>query len=138
MLVVLEAVSESDFADWVVRKKRELAEAAAGADRDWTMAELMERGQRVYTSTCITCHQANGQGLPPTFPALTGSAVTTGPLQEHLNVVLNGRPGTTMQAFGQQLNTVDLASVIIFERNAPGSSVGDMVQPLEVKAAFGN
>ena len=25
MLVVLEAVSESDFADWVVRKKRELA-----------------------------------------------------------------------------------------------------------------
>ena len=102
------------------------------------MAELMERGQRVYTSTCITCHQANGQGLPPTFPALTGSAVTTGPLQEHLNVVLNGRPGTTMQAFGQQLNTVDLASVIIFERNAPGNSVGDMAQPLEVKAAFGN
>ena len=138
MPVVLEAVSETEFTEWVAKKKRELAEAAAGADREWTMAELMERGQRVYASTCVVCHQANGQGLPPAFPALTGSVVTTGLMQEHLNVVLNGRPGTTMQAFGQQLNTVDLAAVITYERNALGNSVGDMVQPLEIKAALEN
>ncbi|MGK0297529.1 MAG: cytochrome c oxidase subunit 2 [Gammaproteobacteria bacterium] len=132
MPIVLKAVPKDEYMLWVQDQKRIQAEAEAGADRVWTMAELMERGEQVYGSTCAGCHQVNGQGLPPTFPALTGSSVTTGPMEDHLDVVVNGSAGTTMQAFGRQLNVVDIAAVVTFERNALGNSVGDMVQPASV------
>ncbi len=134
MPVVLKAVTEPEYRLWVEATRRAQAEAAAGANREWTMAELMERGEAVYRSSCTACHQANGQGLPPAFPALTGSPITTGPVENHIDIVVNGRPGTTMQAFGLQLNTVDIAAVVTYERNALGNSVGDMVQPAQVQA----
>ena len=136
MPIVVKAVPETEYVEWVKQMKVAQAEAAAGADREWTMEELMARGLQVYNTTCIACHQANGEGLPPAFPPLTGSAVTTGPLEGHIDVVLHGRPGTTMQAFREQLNSVDLAAVITFERNALGNSVGDMVQPSAIKSAM--
>lgn len=135
MPVVLKAVTEPEYRLWVEQTRRAQAEASAGANREWTMAELMQRGEAVYRSSCAGCHQANGQGLPPAFPALTGSPIATGPMENHLDIVLNGRPGTTMQAFGPQLNTVDIAAVITYERNALGNSAGDMVQPAQVQAA---
>ena len=46
--------------------------------------------------------------------------------------MLNGAAGTAMAAYGGQLNPVDLAAVITFERNALGNSVGDMVTPVEI------
>jgi cytochrome c oxidase subunit 2 len=48
---------------------------------------------------------------------------------------LHGKPGTAMQAFGAQLNDVDLAAVITYERNAFGNAMGDLVQPAQIKAA---
>jgi cytochrome c oxidase subunit 2 len=80
-------------------------------------------GQTVYTTYCMACHQANGQGLPPTFPALAGSKVANGPIEGQLDVVLHGRKGTAMAAFGTQLSPVDIAAVITYERN----SVGDVL-----------
>jgi cytochrome c oxidase subunit 2 len=136
MPIVVKAVSGEQYAAWVRQMKVAQAEAAAGVDREWTRDELMERGQQVYSTACVACHQANGQGLPPAFPPLTGSAITTGPVGEHINIVLHGRPGTVMQAFGEQLNAADLAAVITYERNALGNSVGDMVQPSDIKAAL--
>ena len=135
MPIVVKAVPEQEYSNWVEQMKVALAESAAGVDREWSMAELIERGQQVYNTTCVACHQANGQGLPPAFPPLTGSPIATGPISEHINVVLHGRPGTTMQAFGDQLNAVELAAVITYERNALGNKVGDMVQPSDIKSA---
>jgi cytochrome c oxidase subunit 2 len=133
MPVVLRAVPEDEYLEWVSEMQRIQADAASGVDREWTMEELMQRGQAMYTSTCVACHQANGQGLPPAFPALSGSPITTGPIEDHIEIVLNGKVGTTMQAFGQQFNPIDLAAVITFERNALGNSVGDMVQPAAIR-----
>jgi cytochrome c oxidase subunit II len=135
MPIVLKAVSQDDYRLWVGEKRRQQAEAAAGVNRDWGMAELMQRGEAVYRSACIGCHQANGQGIPPAFPALTDSPVATGPIENHVNIVFNGSPGTTMQAFGQQLNAVDIAAVVTYERNALGNAVGDMIQPAEIQGA---
>lgn len=135
MPVVLKAVPQQEYVQWVQDMKQKQAEAASGVDREWDMAELMERGESVYSTACVSCHQANGQGLPPVFPALTGSPIATGPISEHISIVINGRQGTTMSAFGEQLNAVDIAAVITFERNALGNSVGDMVQPAEIQAA---
>ena len=100
----------------------------------WTMAELMARGDAVYTQTCAACHQANGKGLPPAFPAVDGSKVATGPKEGHLNIVLNGKPGSAMAAFGKQLSDSEIAAVVTYERNAWGNKVGDLVQPGEVRA----
>ena len=66
------------------------------------------------------------------FPALKGSKIATGPVEGHLDIVLNGKPGTAMPAFGGQLNDVDIAAVITYERNAFGNNMGDMVQPIDV------
>jgi len=42
--------------------------------------------------------------MPPTFPALNGSPIVNGPLDAHINRVMNGKPGTAMQAFKDQLS----------------------------------
>jgi len=136
MPVVVKAVPEQEYVQWVEQMKVSQAEAAAGIDREWTREELMERGQQVYNTNCVACHQADGKGIPPAFPPLTGSAIATGPLEGHIDVVLHGRTGTTMQAFGEQLNAADLAAVITFERNSLGNNVGDMVQPSEIQSAL--
>lgn len=135
MPIVLDARSEQDYQSWLAEQKTKQAEAAAGADQEWSMEKLMEKGQQVYNVTCVACHQANGQGLPPAFPAIAGSPIATGPVEAHLDRVLHGKPGTAMQAFGAQLNDVDLAAVITYQRNAFGNTVGDLVQPAQVKAA---
>ena len=132
MPIVVEAVSEAKFEQWVAGELAAAASEADSAEREWAMQELMERGEAVYGTSCVACHQANGQGIPGVFPALDAGKIT---LEEHLNIVLNGTPGTAMQAFGRQLSDVDIASVITFERNAWGNDSGDVVQPSAVKAA---
>ena len=34
----------------------------------------IKEGRKIYQTTCMACHQANGQGLPGVFPPLAGSA----------------------------------------------------------------
>jgi cytochrome c oxidase subunit 2 len=134
MPIVVKAVSEDEYYAWVEEMMVAQAASDEGADRDWTKEELMEKGAQVYGTFCVACHQANGQGLPPAFPALTGGAIATGPIEGHIERVMNGKAGTAMAAFGPQLGDVDLAAVITYERNALGNSVGDMVQPKDIKA----
>ncbi|MNJ58943.1 Gluconate 2-dehydrogenase cytochrome c subunit precursor [compost metagenome] len=134
MPVVVEAKSQEDYAAWLAERKAEAAQLKELTSKEWTREELVERGQQVYQTYCSACHQANGEGLPPMFPALKGSPLTTGPLDGHLNIVFNGKPGTAMAAFGRQLSEVDIAAVVTYERNALGNSVGDMLTPQDVLA----
>ena len=108
MPIVLKAVTEDEYYEWVEEMLVAQTDSSAGADRDWSMDELMERGAQVYGTFCVACHQANGQGLPPAFPALAGGAITTGPVAGHIDRVFNGKAGTAMAAFGPQLGDVDL------------------------------
>ena len=135
MPIVVEAKNEADYQAWVVAQKAAMDADAAAADKEWTMDELMARGEKVYNTSCAACHQANGEGLPGAFPGLKGSALTTGPKDAHIDIVINGKPNTAMGAFSGQLNDVELAAVITYERNAWGNNAGDLVQPSEIKAA---
>jgi cytochrome c oxidase subunit 2 len=135
MPVVLVAKSEEDFAQWAADQKAGAAAEAAAATQIWTKDDLMAKGEAVYNTNCASCHQANGQGIPGVFPAITGGAVSTGPLADHIDIVVNGKPGTAMQAFGAQLSDVDLAAVVTFERNGLGNNTGDVVQPSDITAA---
>ena len=49
-------------------------------------------------------------------------------------MVVNGRSGTAMQAFGNQLSDQELAAVISYQRNAWGNNTGDAVQASDVNA----
>ena len=99
-----------------------------------THEELMTEGLQVYTSTCAACHQATGAGLPGAFPSLIGSPVIKGPVEQHINIVRNGKPGTAMQAFASSLSPRQMAAVITYERNAWGNNTGDTVQANDVNS----
>lgn len=129
MPIVVEAVSPSEFATWVASRQAMNAREEEAAGRLWTRAELMEHGEQVYASKCATCHQSDGQGLKPAFPALAGSAVATGPVEQHIDVVLNGVDGTAMQGWSSLLTETDIAAALTYTRNAFGNDTGDVVQP---------
>jgi len=134
MPIVVKAVSDSEYQSWVKEQKLAMAEAEAGSDKTWTKDDLMKRGEQVYNASCAACHQPTGTGIPGVFPGLVNSKITTGPAADHINIVLNGKAGTAMQAFGAQLNDADLAAVITYERNSWGNAAS-VVQPADVKAA---
>ena len=135
MPIVLEAKTEEDFAQWAADQKAGAAAEAAAATQTWTKDDLMAKGEAVYNTNCAACHQPNGQGIPGVFPPIAGGPLSTGALAGHIDVVLNGKAGTAMQAFGAQLSDVDLAAVITFERNGFGNDTGDVVQPSDITAA---
>ncbi|NLY57041.1 MAG: cytochrome c oxidase subunit II [Gammaproteobacteria bacterium] len=132
MPIVVDARSPEDFASWLAEKKAAAAAEAELTSKEWTLDELMERGQRVYTTTCVACHQANGEGMPPIFPALKGSDMVLNDVTAHIDVVVNGVPGTSMAAFGKQLSEVDIAALITYERNAWGNDTGEVVAPIDI------
>ena len=135
MPIVLVAKTEDDYRQWVADQKAGAAAEAESATKTWTMDDLMARGEAVYNTNCAACHQPNGQGIPGVFPGIAGSAIATGDVAGHTNLVMNGKTGTAMQAFGAQLSDVDLAAVITYQRNAFGNDAGDLVQPSDIAAA---
>jgi cytochrome c oxidase subunit 2 len=130
MPIVVEVVSKEDYAAWLGEKQEQAAKVKELMAQTFTLDELMERGKAVYARNCLACHGAQGEG--GVGPAIAGSAVATGEIGGHLNIGINGVPGTAMQAFGGQLNDVDLAAVITYQRNAFGNNMGDLVQPIDV------
>jgi cytochrome c oxidase subunit II len=132
MPIVVRAVEQDEYDSWLADKKADAQAQNELMAQNFTMDELMARGEQAYARTCAACHQLNGSGLPPAFPALAGSLVATGPVDQHLNIVINGVQGTAMQAFGALLNEVDIAAIITYERNAWGNETGDIVQPIDV------
>ena len=105
------------------------AESEASADID----AIMQHGKKVYT-TCAACHGADGTGIAGVFPAIAGSPVANGPVEDHINLILYGKPGTAMAAFAKQLNDEEVAAVITYQRNSFGNNTGDVVLPQDIKA----
>jgi len=137
MPVVVEARSVEDFEKWMVdareAQKAEALAAANSLDKTFSKEELMAEGEKHYVARCSACHQANGQGLPPTFPALAGSKVALGAVADHIDIVNNGK--NAMPAFGSMLSPKEIAAIITYERNAWGNTPSDgidVVQPRDV------
>lgn len=134
MPVVVEAKSKEDFAKWLAVRQEEAAKVKELTSKEWTREELIARGEKAYLTSCAACHQPTGEGLPPMFPALKGSKIATGSAAGHIEIVVNGKPGTSMAAFGKQLSEVDIAAIITYERNAWGNAMNDMVTPKDILA----
>ncbi len=130
MPIVVNVVPQEEYDAWLGKKKAEAAELKALMAKEFTLAELVERGKGVYDRTCVACHGANGEG--GVGKPIAKSPIATGDIKAHLAIVINGKAGTAMQAFGGQLNEVDLAAVVTYERNAFGNNMGDSAQPVDV------
>ncbi len=155
MPIVVKVVTQDQYDAWVKQQQGQVASAAGEANKTWTLDELKANGAKVYAASCVACHQANGEGIPGTFPPIAAGhpfqaapqmlkeledrgfykdgKIVMGPVEHHVDIVLHGIPGTAMAPFGKQLSDADIASVITYERNSWGNS-GGAVQPAEVKA----
>jgi cytochrome c oxidase subunit 2 len=135
MPIVVEAKSAADYAKWVAEQQKLMLARADDPNKVWALADLSARGERVYASNCVACHQANGKGVAGAFPALEGSKLVLGSVPENIALMLNGRQGTAMASF-KQLSDVELAAVITYTRNAWGNKPEvNLIQPAEVRAA---
>jgi len=99
--------------------------------KDMSKEELLALGKTVYDGNCASCHQAEGQGNPPMFPALKGSAVVKGDINAQVDLMLNGKG--MMPGFGHTLSATDFAAVVTFTRNGLGNSVNDAIQPSAIQ-----
>ena len=138
MPIVVRAVSEEDFDKWVasqtpVENKYAATAGQPAVQKVMTRAELMTTGKAKYELVCAACHKADGTGLPPLFPALKGSSVAVGnPISRHISIILNGVPGTAMQAYKDQLSDEETAAIATYERNAWENNTNDEIQPADV------
>ncbi|PRD35056.1 UNVERIFIED_CONTAM: Cytochrome c oxidase subunit 2 [Trichonephila clavipes] len=138
MPIVVIAKTPDDYLAWVAQEESRIA-AEKAAEREllamnMDMAELMATGEKVYQGWCVACHQPTGIGLPGIFPALKGSQLILNDRQAHIEIIVNGKAGTAMQAFGKQLSLKELAAVITYTRNAFDNNTGDAVQAADVYA----
>src|SRR3546814_5728911 len=93
MPIVVKVVSDADYANWAKAQKQAMLGAADDPNKKWPKDELIARGKKVFTADCVACHQANGKGIPGTFPALDGDAkFVLAPMKGQILTVLNGHP----------------------------------------------
>ncbi len=131
MPIVVKVVEQAEYDQWVKQQKQKTAAAPAPAAAP-SAAHLVAQGEKVFTQNCVACHQADGRGVPGTFPALAGSNVVAGPAEDQIRLVLQGKPGTAMASFSR-LSDEELAAVVTYTRQAWNNG-GAAVQPADVKA----
>jgi cytochrome c oxidase subunit II len=149
MPITVEVKSEADYAKWIKDGQAKWGKGAAltasnsapkadapaeDSAKKFTLAEAKDHGEKIYAANCVACHQLTGKGMPPAFPALSGSKVVQGPMDAQIGVLLNGRPGTAMQSFAR-LSDTDLAAVITYTKNSWDNNTGKVAQPSDIKAA---
>jgi len=124
------AMTQSSFNQWLKDVQTGSSEADGGA---------------IYNQKCASCHGADGNGVPGTFPPLTNVYWTNDDAHKdsHIEVVLKGSEASTligpteingvvyngvMQAWHDSMNDVEVAAVVNHERVSwgnKGSEVSD-------------
>jgi cytochrome c oxidase subunit 2 len=152
MPIVVHALAEDEYAAWLAEQKGggeatdtaspaaadaaavEVAAAAPAATgeapAERSKAELIAAGEPVYKANCVACHQAGGEGIPPSFPSLVGSALVAGDARPQIEQLLKGK--NLMPPF-RHLSDSDLAAVATYTRNQWGND-GGLVQAADVAA----
>jgi mono/diheme cytochrome c family protein len=61
------------------------------------VAAVKSPGQLIFEQNCLTCHQANGSGVPNLNPPLRGTDWVTGDKTRLINVLLKGLQGQEIE-----------------------------------------
>ena len=92
----------------------------------------MERGRKVFLSTCFACHGATGEGIAAVFPPLAESDFLERDVDQIINTVLRGMTGpvtvngTTYNSImpPQPLMDEQIADVLTYVMNSWGNDYG--------------
>jgi len=134
MPIHVKVVSAEEYTAWVADQNKKLAAKQDDPNKVWSMADLMQKGEKVYAANCQACHQANGKGMGP-IKTLDGAVVVLdADATKQIKVMLNGQNNLTMPAW-KQLSDSEIAAVISFTKNNWSNKTGQMVQPAQVLAA---
>ena len=127
-----------------IKKEKEIYSTTNIQGKD---LELFTKGREIFSKEgyCITCHQADGKGLPGSgFPPLAGAKWVTGNEDRLIKIVLKGMMGplevdgqkysgqVPMTPYGGLLNDKEIASVLTYVRNSFGNKA-PAVSPEKVK-----
>jgi mono/diheme cytochrome c family protein/glucose/arabinose dehydrogenase len=92
---------------------------------------FIAKGATVFSSTCIACHLAQGQGQPGLAPPLAGSEWVSGPPSRLVRIALHGVGGPivvagkdyslAMTGFAAALNDEQIAQVLSYVRHSFGA-----------------
>jgi len=134
MPIHVKVVSAEEYTAWVADQNKKIAAKQEDPNKVWTMADLMQKGEKVYTANCQACHQANGKGMGAIKPLDGAAVVLNADHVKQIKVLLNGQNNQTMPAW-KQLSDSEIAAVISFTKNNWSNKTGQMVQPAEVHAA---
>jgi len=95
-----------------------------------------QMGKKVFDTTCIACHQANGLGVPGQYPPLAASEWVTGSEERIIRIVLHGLNGpitvegkeynNVMAPLGGALKDEQVANVISYVRASWGNTAPEV------------
>ena len=133
MPIHVRVLSQVDYARWVDGKQKEMAAAADDPGKEWQLAELVTRGEKVYNANCAACHRPDGKGAGP-IKALDGSAVVLNDPAGQVKILLNGANNGAMPAW-RTLSDTEIAAVVTYTKNSWSNKTGKLVQPAEIVVA---
>ena len=134
MPIHVKVVSSADYSQWVAGEKKRMAALADDPTKVWSAEDLIKRGEKVYATNCVACHQAHGKGAGPIKP-LDGSAVVLDADKGvQIAVLLAGRVNLGMPTW-KQLSDTDIAAVVTYTKNNWSNKTGQLVQPADIAAA---
>lgn len=96
----------------------------------YTFHQQKKPGEIVYEKYCISCHQADGSGVPNMSPSLVEGSFVLGDKKPLVKIVLNGLKNVTindktynnpMPALGSVLKDKQIADVLTYVRNSFGN-----------------
>ena len=102
----------------------------------------MDRGQKVYEKVCLSCHMADGGGVPHLNPPLSQTSYALGDKSKIIYIVLHGMTDripiddefySNNMAAHTDLNDQQIADVLTYVRNSFGNKAS-AVTAAEVKA----
>lgn len=158
-LPILEEAQKKPLDDWMVhahetavahlsgRSVKKVKEVYSTTNLKGKDFEAFNQGKALYSKEgfCITCHQADGKGLPGSgFPPLSGTEWVTGSEDRLIKIILKGLMGpivvdgknyegmVPMTPFEGMLNDQELAAVATYVRNS-FSNKASVVSPEKVK-----
>ena len=103
-------------------------------------------GKKIYIKYCISCHQADGGGVPHMTPPLIQTSFVLGDKEKPINIVLKGLKNVDiddetynnpMPALGSVLKDQQIADVLSYVRNSFGNKASG-ITAAEVKVARSN
>ena len=120
--------------------KVEYPQKTSMVQQDTKLKASMERGKSVYNDMCITCHMANGKGVPKAFPPLANADFLRDNQEESIKGVKNGMSGE-MVVNGVTYNSVmtplglsneEVADVMNYINNSWGNDYGKFLTTEDV------